>query len=423
MALKSRAGFTLVELMVALVAGAMVVAAVSGMYGSSARYAAQQMQVADAQMNLRAGMDQLRRDIARAGFLAVPDSRLLRRCDGSLNTADDSVIYRNTALSPANRFIGLNITKDGSLTTGATKADVSTLLNTAVNRVRADDVTMYGNYVTADQYITEKQLNSTTQFYPSVTSEAFRRSFFKPAASNGSATFDQTLFESTFSSGRMVRIETNGKFFFRNISSSDGSNAARPVITVTDAMPPSPCYDVNDWLIVSPVNGVHYGLEADSAADLTRLKSMSAGTVPGQRRTMLVRREVDANGALVANTGRVVLDYAVEFGLDAIYNAAADIAANRPTYAYALADDVTTSTTTVATPSRLRSLLVTIATRSLDYDPSVPFLTRRQFGVANTLNSPLLTFRVTDPTAAFAGITTMVSRVRTMRSEIFLENF
>lgn len=399
-----RAGFTLVELMIALVAGAFAVSAVYYLNGVSSRAFSEQMRVSETQMSLRSAMEQLRRDFTRAGYLAAPDSNQSPGCDGTLGGS--GVADR--------RVRGVQIAYDGSNVT--TNGDVASLLGApATNKTRADTVDLWGNFATADAYLVNP--NTTTNSASAVitfqtTSEAFRRSFFDPPAGGGVYVFNPTRFAAVFAVGRMVRVEHNGRYFYRDIT---GVNATTPSVTMA-ALPS--CFEPTGWSAISPMVHYQYRVESDAATDLIRLKVPAANAMLGSRRTMLVRREWrDATSTTVplANTSHLLLDYAVEFAVDAVINTT--VAPARPVWGFSRNGDVTTQS--ASGPAAFRSLLVTLTARSPETDPKLPTMARATFNNATAFNSPLMMFRVIDPAQATI---VMNARVRTLRSEIFLQN-
>ena len=76
----SRAGFTLIEMMIALMIGAMVIATVYTIGASAARHFQEQQRVSQLQLGVRLALDRIRRDVARAGFLGTMDSQADRPC-------------------------------------------------------------------------------------------------------------------------------------------------------------------------------------------------------------------------------------------------------------------------------------------------------------------------------------------------------
>lgn len=407
------AGFTLVEMMIALVAGAFAVSAVYYLNGVSSRAFSEQMRVSETQMSLRSAMELLRRDFSRAGYLAAPNTNLAPNCDGTLG-----------GLGVSDRLVqAVGITYQGSNT-----GDVVALLGApATNRTRADLVDTWGNYATADAYLLDPQLlamggTGVNQIRFQEDSETFRRSFYSPLAANGEATFDRDSFLAVFAPGRMLRVEQNGRFFFRDIASRTANLVAphNPTVVLTNVLPP--CFEPSAWAAAAPIVHYRYGLEADTQADLMRLRAPTptapATALPGSRRTMLVRREVrDALSTTpVALTSQLLLDYAVEFSVDAWINTQAATAL--PVWAASTNTAVSTQSTTA--PQQFRSLVLTLTARSPEADPRLPAMDRTVFNTANTFNSPLMMFRVLDP--ALAASVVLNARVRTLRSEIFLQN-
>ena len=417
--LAARSGFTLVELMIALLAGSIAVIAVYYLSGVSSRAYQDQMRVAETQQSLRSAMEQLRRDIARAGYLGTPNSSTLAPdCGGTMGGSD---------VAPR-QVRALQITHNGS---PAASAPVAQLLGltAGVNQTRADVLRLWGNYATADAYLTDPTATTPTVIRFQQQSESFRRSFFDPTAGNGAAEYRAARFEEVFAQGRMLRVEQNGRFFFRDIQSSDGIAGT---VTLKQALPG--CFEPTNWTAVAPLSRIRYQVEPDNADELARLnlvpqdsEAAAGPPLPGRRRTLLVRREeIDETGAIAPFSSRVVLDYAVEFAVDAIVNGGAYAADPVPAWVYSTHADVTTQSTN--TPENFRSLIVTLSSRSTDAAPQPEVATqpsqrfaRARFNQAGLLDSPLPIFRVVDPTEGYQNIA-MDARVRTMRSEILLQN-
>lgn len=402
-----RSGFTLVELMIALIAGSFAVAGTYYLSGISSRSFNEQMRVSETQLSLRSAMEQLRRDIGRAGFLAVPNSATLApNCGGSFGGSD--VAPRQV------RAVGISY--DGSIDGSDSDVQkVKALLGTPdTNKTRADILRLWGNYATSDAYLTDPTRNSSSTIYFQADSESFRRSFYTPAANNGTATYEDGAtgaFARAFAKGRMVRVEHEGRYFFRDIKDV---KPALPTPYVELETPLPGCFEPTRWTAIAPVMRVRYQLEHDKVDDLKRLSAVSSTL--GARRPVLVRREEkDSDDSVVDDSARVVLDYAVEFAVDAIVNTAATLT-DTPVWEYRTAANAATAS---ASTERLRALVVTLSSRSTEADPNLPQLGRTRFKTTNLLDSPLQTFRVIDPDKAEIVLN---ARVRTMRSEIFLQN-
>ncbi|HEX5659306.1 MAG TPA: hypothetical protein VFX59_19060, partial [Polyangiales bacterium] len=205
----------------------------------------------------------------------------------------------------------------------------------------------------------------------------------------------------------------------------------QPSIPLTAALPL--CVEPTAWTAVAPVSRLHYGLESDLNPEFARLRANTA--LPGSRRMLLVRREENTGAvrpqdatalsvanavrfATLANTARIVLDYAVEFGISAVHNTQLTQTA-RPTWNYAITP-AELAAVNVA-PQNFRSLIVTVSARSSEVDPRLgPVGGTRRMPATGFLGDPLLTFNVVDPD--FTGLTALQARVRTLRAEIFLHN-
>jgi len=403
-----RAGFTLVELMIALIAGAFAVTGVYYLNGVSSRSFSEQMRVSETQMSLRSAMEQLRRDFTRAGYLAAPNTDVAPGCGGAAGAGGQVSDRPMRALA---------VVYDGSNTT---PSGVSPLLGApATNATRVDLLDTWANYATADAYLVDPTTTTGTTIAFQAASESFRRSFYRPKAGNAAAEWDAARFRQVFAIGRMVRVEHNGRFFFRDIVGPVNATENSPSITIS-AMPN--CFEPTAWSAVSPLVHYRYAVEADTAAEMGRLKAPAANKLLGSRRTMLVRREIRDQTSTTApedNTSHLVLDYAVEFSVDAVINNATALLVDRPVFEFRRNGEVTTQSTNA--PERFRSLLVTLTARSAEADPRLPGMPRATFNSAEAFNSPLMMFRVLDP-ANPSPTVMMNARVRTLRSEIFLQN-
>lgn len=412
MAMKHRAGFTLVELMVALIAGSFAVAGVYYLNGMSSRMFGEQMRVSETQMSLRSAMELIRRDFVRAGYLFTPSTTVNPNCDGATSATGVGDV------SP--RWLqAVTVTADGSLG----DEDVSTLLGTpTTNKTRADRVVTTGNFASSDAYLSDPTRSSSTKIFLQITSESFRRSFYSPAPGNGTATFLPQAFKDAFRKGRMVRVEHEGRVFFRDILASDVGDdptISPPWVEFESANPLPWCFDPTRWTAITPIVQYQYALEAspkpgDDAHEFARLAATSSGL--GARRTLLVRRELDGAGTAFASTSRVLLDYAVEFSVDAVVNKNFATPTQTPEWEYRRGIDLGTATNPAES---LRSLIVTLSSRSAEADPNLPMLDRAVFAASGKFNSPLMTFRVIDPDKPAIKLN---ARVRTIRSEIFLQN-
>jgi prepilin-type N-terminal cleavage/methylation domain-containing protein len=66
-------GFTLVELLVAIIAGLLVAAAAISFSKQSTRFFSQEARIAAAQMSVLSGFQRLQGDISRASYMSIPN--------------------------------------------------------------------------------------------------------------------------------------------------------------------------------------------------------------------------------------------------------------------------------------------------------------------------------------------------------------
>src|SRR5262249_18819169 len=140
--------------------------------------------------------------------------------------------------------------------------------------------------------------------------ESFRRSF---VGQDGN--FIKERFEDVFADNRLVRIDIGGRVLFRRVTGRDAT-ATRPTRGFTPALP-SGCMSFASALL-TPVALIRYRVEPLDTAAFEKVVGTSGTRVGSQNRVGLVRSEIDAtNGEVVPDSERLVLDYAVEFQVDA----------------------------------------------------------------------------------------------------------
>lgn len=374
----NKGGFTLVELMVAVTAGAIVVSSVFVVGAGSSRYFQDQHRVAQTQTALRAAMDQLRRDVARAGFMGTPNSAREFNC-----------------LTPSRHVQAIEFLDN---------QDTATIPNAAENGVSADRLRLTGNYATADSYLAVGLNAAGNQITLQQTWQGFRRSFVNVTT----AAFDANAFTDAFRVDRYLHIRTQQeRHFFVRIT---GTTPATATVSFTPALPVGGDCVVGlaDGAIVAPLMRIEYFI-----GSLGGLLDPETEQVTG-RPTQLIRREVafDAAATPVANSERIVLEYAVDFNLEFVVDSTLVVGA-APTLsrltgleADLLFNDVNVDA--AAAPHRIRNVIANLTARTAEQD-------RRYAFVAPQAGAPLSRFRadITRPGAA---------RVRTQRAEIFVTN-
>jgi prepilin-type N-terminal cleavage/methylation domain-containing protein len=374
---RRRAGFTLIELMVALTIAAMVIGTVYAISGWSARHFQEQQRIAQLQLGTRLAMDRIRRDIDRAGAMATSDSNLDRPCP--------------QRPSPR-RVVAVQLVDNSPLSRGA----LAVIPAIGDNRVQADAIRLVGNFSSSDSYLSRGVNSAGDTLFVQMSRQSFRRSF---AADPNATVFDSAVFREVFAPGRMLHVwsTTNHHYYFHIVDA--GITGADAWIRINPPYPPGACGDaLLENAIIAPVSEIEYALSSRPADLLPVRDPMVTGPM-----TALVRRELHMATGAVLNE-RTVLEWAVHFDVDA----AVDTAGVGLPPVITRLDDAAAAAAVAANPSRVRSLFVTIAARTPEQDPRFPW-------VAPPPGAPLSRFRVFPDRRGAA-------RVRVATQEIALLN-
>lgn len=379
---RRRAGFTLIEIMVAMTLGAIVIASVYTLGGGASRDFHQQQRITQLQLATRLALDRVRRDVERAGLHGTPDSQVER-----------------LGATPVRRVFAIR------LDDGAGRSVLNEHPAGSVNTTtQADLLSLVGNFSTSDAYLVRSLNAGGNMVYLQTAWQGFRRSFVVPGSS-GTDVIDPGLFADVFRAGRMLHIQTTaGNHFFVRVQSATvtGDNAT---VTFTPAIGVGgvAVVGLGEGALIAPLSEIQYGLMSN-APDLP---ANPDADITGPN-ISLVRREIDmADGTVVAGSTRTVLEWAVHFDVDAILDDTP--IGNLPDSAQlTFYDDGDAETQVLARPARTRALVVTIGARSSEQDPRFPW-------VAPAAGDPLVRFRVFEDRTGAA-------HVRTASAEIGLPN-
>lgn len=368
---RRRQGFTLLELMVALVIGGLVVAAVFTLGGASSRHFQEQQRIGVTQRSVRMAMERLRRDIARSGYLSVPDttSPTVRMCP-------------QPASLPVQAIQHFDADGDG------------VLVNRAANGVSADRLVLTGNYATSDGYLVRAFDGAGTQVILQSDWLAFQRAFFVDGMANAER------FQDVFRPGRFLHIETPSGYHSFVAITDARLDASGATISISPALGANnPCLrGLGRGSIVSPISMIQYSIGA-----ATPTLASKNPTVTGPN-TVLYRDELDMRTTTVSTVTvmqrQPVLEYAIDFNLDYIVDL--NINPTQPPQLAARAGGATFS------PWQVRSVIASIAARTPEQDRRFPW-------VPPIAGAPLNRFQVfTDREGA--------ARVRQLRTEIQMPN-
>jgi len=385
---RSQGGFTLVEMMVALVAGLIAIGSIYYVSSVSADHFHEQQRIAQSQMSLRMAIEQVRRDFGRAAMMGTPASAREQTCP--------------TIAPPPIPIQGIQVF-DGGATAGLDLA--------AVNNVQADRVLLTGNYLTSDFYELRISDAAGRTLFLRQDRQSFRRTFNDVAT----AAYIPAAFADVFRVGRMLHVKNQNGFHFFTIIT--GVNAANASVTINPAINPAATCQQGQGMgglqrgtQVAPLNRIEYTvLNVGGTAALATLDN-PLSPLAGVRGPALVRREVQFDGAAtpIAGTERVVMEYVAEFDVDLMVDTA--VAPGVPPNLQRF-DDLNVSA--ISAPGgrafAVRSALIALSSRSAAEDSRFAYAPRP--GAA----APLTHYELS---AAAVG----AARVRTLRTEVVLPN-
>jgi prepilin-type N-terminal cleavage/methylation domain-containing protein len=365
----TRAGFTLIELMVALTIGLMVISAAYYISRTTGRMFSEQLRRAETQLTLRSAVELLRRDISRAGFGSVRGTTEMPGCTNTAAAGGwiGTVGPSSTNVSPVPLFAAWVVA-------GATPAASHTLY-------------LSGNLTTSELYSANSVLSTPTNLVLQTQPAPFGRSFI-----NGSdgITFMPNRFLDAFLAtrnaappGRLVHVQDllSRRSFLRHVLGVTHNNGVDPSIQITPSLPSAqPGEGGCSWgagqAVISPVTVIRYEVvntatDDDAAAAVAAVGAVqsSDGWMTGGPRSVLVRREVDAatlgtpTPSFIPGTTRAVVDFidaTAGFRVEAIVDSA-------PTNTQATPIPLRPADATQITdPATIRSLVVSIIANSAE---------------------------------------------------------
>jgi len=410
LARRHNAGFTLVELLVALTGGLFISLAVFALSRDSGRFYQSETRLANATVSGMLGFERLRQDIARAGFLVSP------------NAARDTTHL--CGMPNGNWPVALQ-----NLASVRITAPVGPLPpSLAANGRTPPALVLAGSYASPDLFGATSTKNGTQI--------VFRLGNLAPGhpaqpsllrLGNGTWPTNEAI-ASVFPIGGAIRIVQNGRQYYGVVSASSGGND--PLVTISNAPPikelgEPPCGlnilgSAASMATINTINFVRYQLGTpQTVTGKANYQPMYAASnlgdaAPGEAgRTELIRVEQDLAGADIEGTEEVVAEYAVDFNLQ--ITAVTSFTGPDPTLAVIPPSSAQFATFTGATfgspnttPELIRSIRVRLGVRSREGD--------RATTLPNPTGGGLFRFDLgTGNADAFA-------RVRTFQADVFLHN-
>lgn len=384
-----RAGFTLLELMVALVIGALVIISMMTLGSASQRHFQEQQRIGVTQRSVRRAMDRLRRDIGRAGYLHVPSTRAPRinNCAAPAPPGDLPAVWMTDSDPGGNSALDA--------------------INRAQNGVSADRLRLIGSYDASDPFLVRSFNGAGTTIFLQTDWLAFRRNFVVMVG--GTPTVDVDRFNEVFQSGRVLHIETRqGRHLYLSIT----GRLVNPLgtlaqVTVTPGIgADNACVEgFGEQSQISVLNEIEYSIQMPPVG--STLSSTDVAVVGPN--TQLIRQELDmGTGAVIAGSRRVVLEYAIDFNIDAYVDQNLTVGLP-PNIQLALGTNAQTEIQN--RPWQVRSLLISLAARTPEQDRRFPW----PYGGARPTGTALNRFVV------FPG-QPGAARVRQLTTEVMMPN-
>ncbi len=399
-----KSGFTLIELMVAMVVGLTAITSVYSLGASMSEQFYQEQRTATSQGSSRAAIMELRRDISRAGLFGSPNAKLEARCE----TGDPELptLGGGTTIMGAFQYYP--------------NADLAVLDpdgDNAGQGVRADRLRVLTSLYLTDQLLIDSVSANGTTVILQTGNQAYRRTFAwgqaagpftgpTPNYLNGNLGWETAWGGETgnwngigqkgaraFQTGSVLHIESPaGYHFFRTVFGKADNVQNQVRLSVSPALPVATvCLPgAGEGSTVAPLQWVEYALvDAFQSASLgagfmnfgsifdvagtnaslvTNFASAGEEVLREKRNIMLVRRILDpATGNERPETTQVLAEFVSNFEVS--FRVDRKSGTNQPPQI----ETETGSTVINNNPERVRSVLISLGIRSPIEDPSIPF--------------------------------------------------
>jgi prepilin-type N-terminal cleavage/methylation domain-containing protein len=412
-AVRKQSGFTLIELMVAMVISLLAVSSIYSLGAAMSKQFYEEQRVATSQGTSRVAIMELRRDISRAGLFGSPNGTLEPTCDA----APPSLPRLTGGTGPLGAF---QYYPDYDLTT--------TLDPQGQNPgVSADRLRVLTSLYLTDQLLLDSASTTGDVVVIQSGNQAYRRTFAwgqaagdftsgsEPSYLNGQLGWD-AAWESqaaswngvsqkgarAFQTGSLLHISTpEGRHFFRSVFGRTGNTQDEVRITINPALPigtaclpgaaegstVAPLQWV-EYAVIDPFNQAEAGAEffnfdgmffidLDPSSPSFNLKNTTANDLREAPNLILVRRILDANtGDVQPNTTQVVAEFVTNFRVSFLFDDQGGTT-NPPSLSTAplTGQDATSGTTDVnQNPENVRAIIIELGIRNPLEDPSVNFV-------------------------------------------------
>jgi prepilin-type N-terminal cleavage/methylation domain-containing protein len=398
-------GFTLVELVIAMVAGLIVALSVVALSREASNTFHEESRIAAAEMQIRTAVDRLRADVARAGFMSTGnifiDPNILTVPGTTTNVGNISAAtYKSTTAMSLYSLAGIRLWQGGS---------AAAMPLSAYNNLNPDAIDIAGN-MTGTEILSIGGVSGTgggaivnsagcggagQRIYLDVLSTPAIWRLVGMSPTGVDATYTANLisaFNPIPGSSFIVRVVDNTTHKVQYAATCALTSATEPASWNATAGVPQPYIDLASNAItlagISPnatINPVHI-VRWQIGPSLINLPG-DAGTGDATKYD-LYRQYIDAKGNPAGNP-EVIAEYAVDLKFAFTVDNLSDLtgnytaAANSPIVVYAfedssnqtVADDATKSVSPYANgvePQRIRSVRIRLVTRTAQQDRNEP---------------------------------------------------
>lgn len=325
-----RRGFTLVELIVAMSAGALVSYAAFAFAKSATTTFQEESRMANATISSTLGFRRLVSDIQRAAYMSTPNiQRDFRRpVDAGSTESDPGTVCVDPASYPLGikELAGIYIEPDGYKITGTVSPA------NAANGTAPDRITLAGNFPTTEQFWARRIVNGT---------DVYLEPFSGPVVRTGNTMKQNSgTWDAIFQAGRILRVIDQSGFQHFGVIASATMSDNQPLIRLTNEThlfqqgvgavgPTNPtCTGISGYgegTLVNVISRIRY--EVRDLRNVTNYKMLyddtdfgataTAAAITGDNdRHELVRYEINAtDDGLIAGTEELVSEYAVDLRL------------------------------------------------------------------------------------------------------------
>lgn len=408
-------GFTLVELLVAMVAGLLVAMAVVALSKEATFSFHEEMRTATAEMSVRTALDRLKSDVQRAGYMAT--GNVLRDTRAPL---DPKSADKVPAGAPAGllALAGVNYHPKGS------KAETP-LSSAGANAFEPDSIDLSGNFTSSEQYVVSRLGVggcAGPRLFLSLDSAATYRVL---SSTNPDATLKE-MFQPVAGQAFLVRIADDlgrQQFVYGCGTQTAGWSAGTGAwVDLQDSFPYlDTAYGFVDGRItVNPVQTIRWEIRPLKSTDTTYnaiATDPAAGDGGVSKKYNLIRSYVDSDGKALL-PGEVVAEYAVDlkfaFTVDIGDYTGGTPVADFKSYAFGVDENATIADGNGAgrSPQRIRAVRIRLATRG-----AVPDRTTDQ-----RLEKNNYTIRYCLEETGCTSGSRQWARVRTVTTEVALPN-